>query len=119
MDTREMIKNTTNSYLLFLDVYKEVFTKVNTSMLRSLDEYNTEPEYIYMAYVKGTLMFDNLREIVGDKNFINSLKFYYKQNRGKNAVPTDLIYAFNKVCKKDLESYFNSWLNGSVVIENI
>ena len=54
MDTREMIKNTTNSYLLFLDVYKEVFTKVDTSMLRSLDEFKTEPEYIYMAYVKGT-----------------------------------------------------------------
>lgn len=119
MDTREMIKNTTNSYLLFLDVYKEVFTKVDTSMLRSLDEFKTEPEYIYMAYVKGTLMYDNLKEIIGTQKFIKSLKYYYKQNRGKNVVPTDLINAFNKVTKKNLDSYFNSWLNGTVVIESI
>ncbi len=119
MDTREMIKNTTNSYLLFLDVYKEVFTKVDTSMLRSLDEFKTEPEYIYMAYVKGTLMYDNLKEIIGTQKFIKSLKHYYKQNRGKNVVPTDLINAFNKVTKKNLDSYFNSWLNGTVVIESI
>lgn len=119
MDTEEMIKNTTNSYMLFLDVYKEVFSKIDTSMLRSLDEYNTEPEYIYMAYVKGTLMYDNLKHIIGKNNFIKSLKYYFKENCGKNALPSDLISAFNKVCKKDLEPYFNSWLNGTVVIESL
>jgi len=119
MDTNEMIKNTTNSYLLFLDVYKEVFSSVDTSMLRSLDEYNTEPEYIYMSYVKGTLMFENLRELIGKNNFINSLKYYYKQNRGKNATPENLIEAFNHATLKNLEPYFNSWLNGNVVIETL
>lgn len=119
MDTREMIKNTTNSYLLFVDVYEEVFTTVDTSMLRSLDEYNTEPEYIYMAYVKGVLMFDNLREIIGEKKFIKSLQIYFNQNKGKNATPSDLIYAFNKGSGDNLENYFNAWFNGSVVIETI
>lgn len=119
MDTREMVKNTTNSYLLFIDVYEEVYGKVDTSMLRSLDEYITEPEYIYMAYVKGVLMFDNLKEIVGEDNFIKSLKYYFKQNVGKNAKPSDLIYAFNKKCAGDFETYFNSWFNGNVVIETL
>ncbi|MGN1208470.1 MAG: M1 family metallopeptidase [Christensenellales bacterium] len=119
LNSKEMIKNTTNSYLLFLDVYKEVFTKVDTSMLRSLNEFGTEPEYIYLSYVKGVLMFDNLKDIVGKTNFIKSLKFYFSQNQGKNAVPENLIYAFSRVCKKDLESYFNSWFNGSVVIESM
>lgn len=119
MNTREMIKNTTNSYLLFIDVYEEVFNTVDTSMLRSLDEFNTEPEYIYMAYVKGVLMFDHLKEIVGEKKFIKSLKIYFSENKGKNATPSDLISAFNKGCGQNLESYFNSWFNGSVVIETI
>ncbi len=119
LNLKEMIKNTTNSYLLFIDVYKEVFTKVDTSMLKSLNEFTTEPEYIYSAYVKSVLMFDNLRDIVGKTNFIKSLKLYFKLNCGKNAVPSDLIYAFNKTCKQNLESYFNSWFNGSVVIENL
>ena len=64
-------------------------------------------------------MYDNLKEIIGTQKFIKSLKHYYKQNRGKNVVPTDLINAFNKVTKKNLDSYFNSWLNGTVVIESI
>lgn len=115
----DMIKNTTNSYLLFIDVYKEVFGKVDTTMLRSLDEYNTEPEYIYMAYVKGLLMFDALNTLVGEAKFIKSLKFYYNENMCKNATPSDLIYAFNKVCGKDLESFFKSWFNGSVIIESL
>ena len=119
MDTKEMIKNTTNSYLLFIEVYKEVFTTVDTSMLRSLDEFNTEPEYIYMAYVKGVLMYDHLKDLVGDKKFIKSLQIYYEQNKGKNATPSDLIVAFNKGSGQNLESYFNSWFNGTVVIETI
>ncbi len=119
MDTKEMIKNTTNSYLLFLDVYKEVFNSIDTSMLRSLNEYNTEPEYIYMSYVKGVLMYDNLKEILGKTKLIKCLKTYFNENKGSNAVPSDLISAFNKASGKNLENYFNSWLNGSVVIENM
>lgn len=119
MDKDEMIKNTTNSYLLFIDVYEEIFTKVDSSMLRSLDEYNTEPEYIYMAYVKGVLMFDHLREIIGDNKFFKSLQIYFNNNVGKNAEPSDLIIAFNKGTGQNLESYFNAWFNGTVVIETI
>ena len=117
MNTDTMIKNTTNSYLLFIDVYREVFTKVDTSMLRSLSEYKTEPEYIYMAYVKGVLMYDNLKALVGKTRFINTLKYYYKQNMGKNVTPEILVSAFNKICKQNLTSFFNSWFNGTVVIE--
>ena len=119
MNTTEMIKNTTNSYLLFLDVYREVFNNVDTSMIRRLDEYNTEPEYIYMAYVKGVLMFDNLKQIIGKDKFIKSLQYYYEENKGKNVVPADLVSAFNKTCKENLTSYFESWFNGSVIIETI
>lgn len=117
MNTDEMIKNTTNSYLLFIDVYREVFTKVDTTMLRSLDEYKTEPEYIYMAYVKGVLMFDNLKNLVGETKFLNTLKYYYKQNMGKNVTPEVLVSAFNKICNQNLTSFFNSWFDGKVVIE--
>lgn len=119
LNSKEMVKNTTNSYLLFLDVYKEVFTKVDTSMIRSLNEFSTEPEYVYISYVKSVLMLDNLKDIVGKTNFLKSLRYYFNQNAGKNATPDKLILAFNKMCKQNLESYFNSWFNGSVVIENL
>ncbi len=71
-----------------------------------------------MAYVKGTLMFDSLKNIVSEKVFLQCLKAYFNQNKGKNVTPTTLISCFNKICKKDLSGYFDSWITGKVVIEN-
>ena len=64
-------------------------------------------------------MFDNIREIVGHNNFLKAIRYYFNHNVGKNAVPTDLINAFNKTCLGNFESYFNSWFNGSVIIETL
>ena len=72
-----------------------------------------------MAYVKGVLMFDHLREIIGDNKFFKSLQIYFNHNVGENAEPSDLIIAFNKGTGQNLESYFNAWFNGTVVIETI
>ena len=44
-----VLRNTLNSYLLFIDVYKDIFDTVDTSMNRKLTDYKTEPEYTYMA----------------------------------------------------------------------
>jgi len=35
----------------------------------------------------------------------------------KNAKTEDLIHVFSKTSKINLQAYFDSWLNGSVVIE--
>ena len=87
-------------------------------MDRKLNEYNTEPEYVYIAYVKGMLMFDGLREIIGTKKFMKGLQVYYNNYQGKNAVPQNLIDCFEKSSGTNLESFFDSWINGKVVINN-
>ena len=62
VDTKELIKSTTNSYVTFVEVYTKVFETVDTSMNRKLNEYNNESEYVYIAYVKGMLLFDSLKK---------------------------------------------------------
>ena len=116
VDTRELIKNTTNSYVTFVDVYKKVFDEVDTSMNRRLDEYNNESEYVYIAYVKGMLIFDNLREVIGDNKFMKGLQTYYKDNVYKIATPDRLINSFEKASNNSLRDFFNSWINGNVQI---
>ena len=113
------VQNAMTSYTMFVDVYKDVFNEVDTSMNRRLNQFDTEPEYVYAAYVKGMIMFDDIRNLVGDKNFFNSLKNYYKKMGGQNATPENLISIFEDTSHKRLKSIFESYINGSTIIGNI
>ncbi len=115
MTHKEMVDAYRENYSLFVTVYNDVLGKLDTSM-RSVDEYATEPEYTYCTYVKGVLMFDSLYQLVGKDNFISSLKQYFAENKFKNAEPENLISCFSTTCKTDLDSFFESWWKGKVVI---
>ncbi len=116
INTNELIKNTNNSYVTFVDLYTEVLGKLDTSMNRALNEYGTEPEYVYATYVRGMLFFDNLCEVIGRNVFIDGLKEYYKTYALKNTNPDCFIAIMEKVSNKELKNYINSWLDGKVVI---
>lgn len=116
VNTEELIKNTNNSYVTFIELYKDVLGSVDTTMNRPLNKYGTEPEYVYMTYVKGMLLFDNLCDVVGKNEFVNALKYYYKTYSFSNVTPEHLIGAFEKTCGTELKSYINSWVEGKVVI---
>ncbi len=111
----EMVKINKENYSLFVSVYQDVLGTIDTSM-RSVDQYDTEPEYIYCTYVKGVLMYESLYQLIGEKNFLNALKFYYNNNRLKNVGVQDLISAFEKSSKENLDNFFSSWQSGKVVI---
>ncbi|MCQ2564600.1 MAG: M1 family metallopeptidase [Clostridia bacterium] len=115
MSHKEMVEAYRENYSLFVTVYNDVLGKLDTSM-RAVDEYDTEPEYTYCTYVKGVLMFDSLYQLVGKENFVSSLKQYFEENKFKNAVPENLISCFSDICKTDLNSFFESWKEGKVVI---
>jgi len=119
VNTTDLIKNTTNSFVTFVDVYTKVFGSADTSMNRSLNEYNNESEYVYIAYVKGMLIFDSLQEVLGYDKFIKCLQQYFEDNKFGIATPDKLIDSFEKCSKTDLSSFFESWINGKVKIISI
>lgn len=116
--TSESKSNSLSSYLLFVDVYTSVYGDVDTTMNRSLDEYRSEVEYVYITYVKGMLLFDNIDEIIGREKFIKCLRKYFKENCFKIATPEKLISAFEDGSGVELESFFDSWISGKVVLKN-
>ncbi|MGN0961888.1 MAG: M1 family metallopeptidase [Christensenellales bacterium] len=116
VNTSELIKNTTNSFSTFVDVYTKVFGEADTTMNRKLNEYTNESEYVYIAYVKGLLIFDSLEEILGHDKFIRCLQYYFEQNKFGISTPDKLIEAFEKSSKTELSSFFESWINGKVKI---
>lgn len=112
----EIFANASKSYANFVRVYSGVVPDFSTKMIRKLNEFPTESEYTYVAYVKGMLMFSNLNDLLGTKKMTKCLKYYFECNKYKEATPQDLITAYNKASGKDLTSFFESWLEGRVSV---
>ncbi len=112
----DIIEGANNTYHLFVDVYTSITGGVDESMNRSLLEFETEPEYVNCIYTRGVLMYDSLRKTLGDNKFFKCLKNYFEEFCYKNASGADLIKSFSNSARINLEGYFNSWLDGSVVL---
>lgn len=115
----DLIKNAISSYSLYVDVIETIRGDVNTKMNLSIDKYQNDYEYSYMVYVKGVIMFDELRNAVGKDRLIAGLKKYYSNNKFKIATKSDFYEAFSSACHKDLENFFEGYLNGTTIITNI
>ena len=118
-DFATIMTNVQNQYLFFCEVYTDVLKELDTSISRKLNEFRTEPEYTFMTYVKGNMMFYNLYKNIGEKKFLKAMRNYYKEYSFKNASPQNLIDEFSKASKTKLDEFFNSWLSGKVVIEKV
>ena len=115
IDYQLLMQNALNNYQLFLDVYNQVYEKVETTMNRKLSDFATEPEYSYTAYTKAVLMHDALRNVLGTKTYLKCLKEYFEEYKFNFATPQNLIESFSNTSNKNLESFFNAWINGEVV----
>lgn len=111
----EFIKTAMKSYTTYCSVYEKLFGEKNTSMMRKLYEFSSDYEYVNIAYMKGALMFDFLRQSVGDVAFYKGLKKYYSDYSFKNATPYDLAGVYEKSgCKTN--GFFESWFSDKVVL---
>lgn len=97
------------------DVYGNVFGKTDGRMSRELNEYVSEYQYRVLAYDKGVVLLDTLRESVGEKKFFSALKKYYADNRYKIATVGDLIGAFERT-GVDVAGLFAAFLEDKAII---
>lgn len=119
VDYDEIVSSALSSYLLYVDVIGTIRGDVNTKMNLKINEYQNDYEYSYMVYVKGVIMFDELRKSVGENKLISGLKKYYEDNKFKIATKENFYEAFASACHKDLNGFFEGYLNGTTIITNI
>lgn len=115
LDRKTLMETAEKTYKIYCSVYEKLFGKTNTVMLRSLKEYDGEYEYVNIAYIKGCIMFDCLRQTVGDKDFIRGLQKYYNDYKFKIATPDSLMGAFEKT-GADTNGFFRSFYDGKVIL---
>lgn len=112
--SEDRIADAMQSFVLFSEIYgdSEGFGRMD----RALGEYSTATEYAFHAYVKGELMFDSVRHLIGDDAFIKALKEYYKECCGKIATPDALINAFEQASGLQLKAFIESWISGEAAV---
>lgn len=110
-----LIKSAEKTYRIFCSVFDKLYGNIDTTMVRDLNEFKSEYEYVNIAYIKSCLMQEYLRVGIGDDKYFKGLQRYYKEYSFKNATPDDLIGVYEKI-GADTNGFFNSFLNGSVII---
>ncbi len=109
-----LIGGATKAYRAYFSVYNQIFGDTDTAMSRSLSAFSGEYEYVNIAYRKGLLLFDALREFLGDKKFISALKKYYAAFSFQTATAGDIASVFARY--GDTDGIFNAFLQGNIVI---
>ena len=112
---KNLIESSEKTYKTFCSVYDKLFGSVDTRMLRSLKDFSSEYEYVNIAYIKPCIMFDYLRESIGDQKFFSCIRSYYEEYKFKNATPYDLVGTFEKG-NSSVIGFFESFFNGKVIL---
>ncbi|WP_242837258.1 M1 family metallopeptidase [Alkaliphilus transvaalensis] len=80
-------------------------------ILRSLKDFDDALEYSSIVYSKGALFIEELRKEMGEDEFRESIKEYYKMYQFKNATTLDFYNILEKNTDKDLRPIFEEWLH--------
>jgi len=64
-----------------------------------------------VGYNKGTMLFHNLRRLLGDDLFYDGLKRFYKDKAFQKANWVDLQSAFEEAADTPLDGFFREWLD--------
>lgn len=109
-----MIGTATKSYRAFYSVYSQIFGEADTSMNRPLAKFISEYEYANVAYNKGLLLFETVRQSCGDEKFCAALCDYFNDYKFQVAPAEGLIAEFTE--RGDLEGVFDSFIEGKIII---
>lgn len=71
--------------------------------------YNASSEAI--GYGKSMMMWNMLREMVGDDQFVKGFQKFYRDNKYKAASFNDIRLSFESVTGKDLKQFFDQWVD--------
>ncbi|MDO3693903.1 M1 family metallopeptidase [Wenyingzhuangia sp. chi5] len=105
----------------FDNVYKSYASLVGYGIEQPLTTNGDEFDYSYgygvSTYNKGALFLCQLKYIIGEDAFKNTLKNYYKEYVFKHPKPEDFIRIAEKASNMELDWYLNHWTETTKTID--
>jgi len=103
------------------NAYKDYFWWVSTGLEEPLtthaDRYKYNTGYGVSAYDKGSIFLSQLKYVIGEKNFDNTLKKYFVDWSFKHPKPNDFIRSAEKVSGLELDWYLLDWAQSTMTID--
>lgn len=112
------IKAVTKTYVSYVDVLNHYYDHVDTSF-RALDGYKNDNEYVVFTYVKGSLLFGTLYEVMGKTKFTKALQDYFDECICTVATPEQMIQAFCGVSGQEMSKIFTDFIEGKEIVAQI
>ena len=110
----DMVAASESAYRAYYSVSAQL-SRGETAMRRDLTDYTGDYAYRSLAYDKGVILFDRLRQTVGEERFFAAIKDYARAYKGKIAPPEALIARF-AARSPQAEGIFAAFLDGLCVI---
>ncbi len=70
-----------------------------------------------IGYIRGALLFHELRQLLGDSSFFEALQNFYQRFQGRSASWTDIEEIFSNTSAKDLAAFFRQRLERGAVAD--
>jgi aminopeptidase N len=101
-----------------LQAYTNYVNDANEFTLREFLSRNDAPSSA-IGYNKSMMLFNMLRQNVGDNAFVEAIQRFYRGNKFRKAGFGDIRTAFEEVSGRDLTHFFDQWVNqkGAPVLE--
>lgn len=112
------MKAITKTYVGYVDVLNHYYDHVDTSF-RSLDDYKNDNEYVMFTYVKGSLLFGTIYDIIGENKFFKSLQDFLNNATCCIANPQMLLDSFANVAGKEVAKIFTDFIEGKEIVSQI
>lgn len=103
-----------NNFATYTRLVHSIGGVVNTEMNRPLTAFNTTYEYVYMAYVRGMLLFVDLERMIGRDRMIVALSTFARENMFGIATQASITEIFERKSGARLGLFFESYLSGTV-----
>jgi aminopeptidase N len=100
----EMIKDRDEVIAFFKKSPMPIVNPAITNLMKLLNVNN---------YQKGSWVLHMLRQEIGERNFWAGIREYYRQYQNSNALSSDFQQVMETISGKDLDQFFDQWLNKS------
>ena len=78
-----------------------------------LDDPGATRLFDHAVYVRGAMLFQALRRVIGERDFWVLLRRWVGDNAGGNASTEDFVAMAEQVSGRDLDGFFAVWLSGT------
>lgn len=99
---------------IVFDIVKESNGTVNKKIDRASEEFEHWLLYDALTYDVSALMFDSLRQNIGNETFFKGIRQYYENNKFKISSKDKFISDMSSSTGKDINAYIEPWLEGNI-----